>query len=62
MGPVREQLIRYVFELLNAARSPEEVRALFDVISPKRQSNGSSIPLCTGPLSALIDKTSQKTL
>ena len=65
MDPVREQLIMFVFELLNAARSPEEVRALFDVISPKRQSNeafSSSIPLCTGSLSALIDKTSQKML
>jgi hypothetical protein len=37
MDPVREQLIMFVFELLNEARSPEEVRALFDVISPKRQ-------------------------
>ena len=39
MDLAREQLIRFVFELLNEARSPAEVRALFDVIWPKRQSN-----------------------
>ena len=58
MDPVREQLISFVFELLNAARSPEEVRALFDVISPKRQSNKSSVVQSrsvTGPLENAVD-------
>jgi len=37
-------MIRYVFELLNVARSPEEVRALFDVISPNSLLKKASAP------------------
>ena len=34
-APAREQLVRFVFDLLSKADSPEDIRALFDVIWPK---------------------------